>query len=263
MTEYPLLMNGFGVRATLDRRLMLPQPRYHHGHWYWNGTNRWNSIAVGCRTIEEFKRYMLTKSVCLAWPKPRCPFGIQGDIFYVRETWAAISYSHYPRVYVAYRASTSLEQPAIIEARDVSSDFPWSKAKSYAGRRYWRPSIHMPKWATRLWLVNEGTGIERVQDITIGDAMDEGIGEMVFAWEGLRNPPHPSDWITAFSRVWDSIYADPRPVRIKGVVDHYVSYPWDDVQRISEHRGKPWFIVGNPFVWKLKYRAREKYEQTV
>ena len=50
----------------------------------------------------------------------------------------------------------------------------------------WRPSIHMPKWAARLWLRNMGVRVERVQSITEEDAIAEGI-ERLFSPDECQN----------------------------------------------------------------------------
>jgi len=215
----------------------------------------------------------------VAWPKPRCPFGIQGDILYVRETCRA---EELPNGIdgIRYKADN-----AFLEIENTrKAGERWTKMYNYReGQGLWIPSIHMPKKATRLRLVNEETGIGWLQDITPEDILAEGITRLprldsFSAWSSMDRleKTYGKDWAYErsdpelcvrlygqFMTLWNSIHADPRPVRIKGVVDHYVSYPWDDVQKISEHRGKPWFIVGNPFVWKLKYRVRGRYEQTV
>lgn len=80
----------------------------------------------------------------------KCPYGIPGDRLWVRETWAAIGGA------VIYRA----------DHEDVKTPF--------GGR--WRPSIHMPKWACRLWLEVLKVRAERVQDISKEDIRAEGFG---------------------------------------------------------------------------------------
>lgn len=71
----------------------------------------------------------------------------------------------------------------------------------------WRPSIHMPKWACRLWLEVISVKVERVQDITWQDALAEGVdaehccGGHECGCQGL-----PAESPTyAFQALWDSI----------------------------------------------------------
>lgn len=72
----------------------------------------------------------------------------------------------------------------------------------------WRPSIHMPRWASRIMLEVTDVRVERVQDISDEDVIAEGIKRLEF--EGWRIP---GDTFTfhfsalAFARLWDSLNA--------------------------------------------------------
>lgn len=80
-----------------------------------------------------------------------------GDILWVRETWAKMPYGY------VYRA-------------DDEAPEGWDSADR------WRPSIHMPRKAARLFLLVENVRIERLQDMTDDDAVAEGFS-------GLMTPP--------------------------------------------------------------------------
>lgn len=73
-----------------------------------------------------------------------------------------------------------------------------------------RPSIHMPRWASRLTLIVENVCIEQLQDISEEGALAEGVE----ATEFWRDEHPPS---ICFSVLWDSINADRAP---------WASNPW-------------------------------------
>lgn len=120
-----------------------------------------------------------------------CPYGQPGDRLWVRETWATIAqYNHlkpsdipkgearWPCVwyYAPKRASAS--------AQNSGSQFIGKK----------RPSIFMPRWASRITLRVTNVRIERVQDINTADIRDEGANS--------------DDWSRpGFINLWDSINA--------------------------------------------------------
>lgn len=80
-----------------------------------------------------------------------CPYGQPGDRLWVRETWAMSGHQR-----VEYRAA-----PA------DGSDFRCVDR--------WRPSIHMPRWASRITLEITAVRVERLQDISEEDAKAEGV----------------------------------------------------------------------------------------
>ncbi|MDZ0181502.1 hypothetical protein [Klebsiella quasipneumoniae] len=117
-----------------------------------------------------------------------CPFGAVGDRIWVRETWARYNIDQDSHD-MAYRAT-------------IPEDWPES------GR--WRPSIHMPRWASRITLEITDVRVERLNAISEEDARAEGIidGGCLNCGEpepcGCANPePDATD---AFAYLWQSIY---------------------------------------------------------
>lgn len=78
-----------------------------------------------------------------------------GDILYVRETWSKDSYRY------MYRANYSQNEKFYQDGKEV-------KIK-------WKPSIHMPKEAARIFLKVKDIRVERLQDITEEQALREGV----------------------------------------------------------------------------------------
>ncbi|CAO3446735.1 Phage protein [Azospirillum argentinense] len=71
----------------------------------------------------------------------------------------------------------------------------------------WKPSIHMPRWASRITLVVEGVKVERLQDISEEDARAEGAEPCANGWWFDRNPLLAgSDARGAFYCLWSSIH---------------------------------------------------------
>lgn len=152
-----------------------------------------------------------------------------GDILYVRETWCDPSGTGYPFLYKA-------DMPMHWDAENTETGIPVDLlAEDYT----WRPSIHMPTEAARLFLRVTGLRASRVQEITDEEARREGCADRV-----------------DFHRVWNSCYAKPRPVKGEdGKIDHYESWPWEDIQDDTRiHKGKPWHVIGNPWVWVIEFK---------
>jgi hypothetical protein len=92
----------------------------------------------------------------------RFPYGKPGDRLWVRERHA-----------IWTRPETQIYGFHFPEERGV---YYWADqgAMQQVGR--WRPSIHMPRWASRITLEVTGVRVERLQDISEEDAIAEGVG---------------------------------------------------------------------------------------
>ena len=199
----PILMNTEMVKAILagrktqTRRLIKPQPPFDNDSIY---------LRYVKDGIARFGRGTPGNSCALCDRK--MPYQA-GDVLYVRETWCKGSLNGGAEQYF-YKAD--------------DNDFHCQ----------WRPSIHMPKEAARIFLRVTGVRVERLQDITLDDAIAEGCqgkfigsGECVGAgWEIL-----PED---EFADLWDSTIK-------KSDLD---KYGWD----------------ANPWVWVIEFERISKEE---
>lgn len=84
-----------------------------------------------------------------------CPYGQPGDRLWVRETWAP--HPDFP---------ACVRRPVYRADPECKYDVP-----------RWRPSIHMPRWASRILLEVVSVRVERLQDISLDDCRAEGIGQ--------------------------------------------------------------------------------------
>ena len=129
---------------------------------------------------------------------PQCPYGVAGDRLWVRETWRV------PGDVGNDRASTS----RCTGPKDVQFKADGIEAPE------WRPSMYMPRWASRLTLEIVSVRVERLQEIDRHDAIREGVDP--------RDTPNP---VARFCKSWDSINAK---------------------------RGYPW--SSNPWVWVITFK---------
>ncbi|HIE8743433.1 TPA: hypothetical protein ACXP1Q_002814 [Klebsiella quasipneumoniae subsp. similipneumoniae] len=131
-----------------------------------------------------------------------CPFGAVGDRIWVRETFCTVDDTQYGGgKWVDYRATPKFE---------ASHPAGWDCAPNDAEALKWRPSIHMPRWASRILLEITDVRVERLNAISEEDARAEGIidGGCLNCGEpepcGCANPePDATD---AFAYLWQSIY---------------------------------------------------------
>ena len=123
-----------------------------------------------------------------------CPFGAVGDRIWVRETWAS---GLSTKSTLAYRATHKRE--------DLEDGF-YDTIK-------WTPSIHMPRWASRILLEITDVRVERLNAISEEDATAEGVppaGSLLPDYLGTFLTPK-GDFATAkvaFQRLWESIYGE-------------------------------------------------------
>jgi hypothetical protein len=185
MKERPILFSALMVRALLNctksqtRRIVKPQPEWTEPGTAWTFRDDGHSGPGWYAYNEDYP-----EEGALFY---RCPYGIPGDRLWVRESFCVPSDAPENTRYVAYMAD-ACEDP---------------------GRLRWKPSIHMPRWASRILLEITGVRVERLQAISEADARAEGITDGGCLSCGDHEPcgcadPKP-DARDSFCRLWQSI----------------------------------------------------------
>lgn len=179
MAERPIPLRSHEVRAILagtktqTRRVVKQQPqRCERGVLMWT-VSKYRKIGFQARDVHPDLHEF-------------CPYGQPGDRLWVRETWAQHPQSAST---VFYRATVEAEP-----------GFPvWDGP--------WRPSIHMPRSASRITLEITGVRVERLQDISEADALAEGIRMQTttgwFSVAGLGGAGTTAK--AAYALLWESI----------------------------------------------------------
>jgi hypothetical protein len=170
MKERPILFNGAMVRAILDgsktqtRRIMKPQPLLHTTHWYSSTSDQ--SLWMGIGPSEA------TGGTRQTWGWSRCPFGQVGDQLWVRETFQPVFAAG--REYGENTPDWGTGEGYDVKYPATDEIIEWIDGDDNITSRC-KPSIHMPRWASRIQLEITGVRVERLQDISEEDAWAEGV----------------------------------------------------------------------------------------
>ncbi|CDZ82905.1 hypothetical protein BN1086_01000 [Citrobacter koseri] len=229
-----MIFNGEMVRAILDgrktqtRRIMKVQPSdgfhpTHNGyyldlnaHWYTPGVVDKNGYLQPAKkdvfgVADENEGYT-------------CPFGAVGDRIWVRETWAQLGNEDGcpidwndnlvkgggPEAARIYRASCEQKEGnyGLWSIPDDAYWKPHTDDLQYDGT--WCPSIHMPRWASRLTLEITGVRVERLNSISQEDAQAEGME--LTGWRPTYSDPDSGGEVWTpydnFAQLWESIYGE-------------------------------------------------------
>ncbi|WP_420433105.1 hypothetical protein [Hyphobacterium sp.] len=169
MTDRPILFSAPMIRALLDgrktqtRRVLNPQPDERCVSHQLVGTEKATGIPLyeaRCYDGKPFNAYPYPKH-CLS-PYPRLNYS-PGDRLWVKETHAIVG--HVDPGWILYRASGF---EAECERHSFDNHPPESDVK-------WKPSIFMPRWASRITLIVTDVRVERIQDISEADSRAEGV----------------------------------------------------------------------------------------
>ncbi|WP_353187445.1 hypothetical protein [Pseudomonas sp.] len=190
--ERPILFSAPMVRAVLDgrktvtRRPVKVQPR-----------SRADIGSYG-------KGQPFIRNPDVTKRNPECPFGNPGDRLWVRETWYC---DHNEVMRGPYLKPDDLD---VIEARDDGTlVYAADGLTPYeTDQPVWKPSIHMPRWASRILLEITDVRVERLQDISRSDIRAEGLQcPPELASDDVS--PNYRDWYPeAWKELWNSTGGD-------------------------------------------------------
>jgi len=176
---------------TQTRRVVKPQPTKHHWESLPGYHLDYKLIDLGDDGLAvRFAHHYRLYEDDVRWRK--CPYGRPGDLLWVREKWAdlrGMGFGNDPRT----------DKPFCFAYG--ADNIPGSDGdvirKQYGVK--WKPAIHMPREAARLFLTVKDIRVERLQDISEEDARAEGV-----EWWPAQ-PGNSTNYICSFAYLWDSI----------------------------------------------------------
>lgn len=215
MKERPILFNAEMVKAILSgrktqtRRVMKDQPEVIPPEDECGVPGYWIPCHAGKTMV---RNEMMTIA---------CPLGMRGDQLWVREAFrmAKSLDTHSPREVADLSLSAGYKNPwaPIQFEADGGRAGKWTEfdtppVVTEAGKL--RPSLHMPRWASRIQLEITNVGVQRLQDISSGDAVREGICQLPASGRYCINPgdqyfggaSHSATEV--YSWLWESIYGE-------------------------------------------------------
>jgi len=223
MKERPILFSGPMVRAIRENRKTQTRRvcRANGGQWKgrvpldilpMNTPNEW----VGLMERDPNHGQVFT-----------CRYGQPGDRLWVRETWGIGTrpcphHGWYDGI--EYRADEAYleDEHDILPCYKADEQYWEWLDERQTGK--WKPSIHMPRWASRITLEVIGVRVERLQEISRSDCKSEGMGPLLAVPETTEIQ-------------WDYIYR------------HKFGQLWDSING-KKH---PW--ESNPWVWVIEFQV--------
>lgn len=243
-TAKPILLSTEMVQAILDGRKTVTRrcvkPKSKNAYGFYVLTNKSDGSFAGIYDYDEDEN---------AFDKPQKQPAYKGDILYVRETWcwcpcwdcglnepesgcadptARMTFDHKKGEYgcIGYKASfAENEQPPGLET--------------------WKPSIHMPKEAARIFLRVTDVRVERLQDIITGDYRTPGNINKEGIYEPCTRCTHPNGDCKDFIR--------DQTCRLV----HSFAALWNGTVRKS---GETYCWAANPWVWVIEFERVEVQE---
>lgn len=200
MKERPILFSSLMVRALLaadktqTRRVIVPQPNaIPKGHQYAELAGPWFT--------EYWRRNGMWEDAGKLF---KCPYGEKGDRLWVRENLVIVQGTTREMVECGHYAYQADDTEGI-----------WTKQNGFRVI----PSIHMPRFASRITLGIDNIGVQRLQEIDGCDALEEGVPD-------LRTDQNGWDMVDCFRYTWN---------------------------HINYRRGYGWHT--NPWVWVIRFKV--------
>lgn len=233
MKERGILFKPDMIKASMGgwkkqtRRIVKNQPVYYYGYYGYE---------------YDGKKYADEKDLKIDILK-KAKYKV-GDLLYIKET------------HCKFEVTGSMLEPTkvICKYKIDGEDLP--EKDVYGKKLKWKSPMFMPKILARTWLKITGVRVEQVMDITMHDAIAEGIESTRDGWykDYLVEGQWTANPVCSFWTLWDSINKKPKPRKVDGEIGYYMSYPCiEDPKQPDSYRGKLVIIYPNPWVYVYEF----------
>lgn len=203
MFKAPLVRAILEGRKTQTRRLVKPAPAADQPLQYITT----ETGLVYARSMEQINSQNIRR---IRWESP---VGKPGDRIYVRETWSPDPPCDGTWCYTSWAGCRQGQIEGVPERFRTPEHCMY--AASTNTDMVWTPSVHMPKWAARIWLEITGVRVERLQSISESDCWKEGIEEVMHDFDNATQIDMAKrlgccidDAKPLFAQLWESTGGD-------------------------------------------------------
>lgn len=195
-------------RKTQTRRLL--KLKHYHDH-------NWTPTKIKEEHIDGIQRWEMRCGSQYTLPIFKCPYGEPGDLLWVRESW-----QHW---------FNDKMEPSGVYLYKADDD-----GKNGIG---WKPSIHMPKEAARIWLEVKNVRAERLQDISEEDSKAEGVER----WIEERMKSKPTHY-----KVYCDLENPNDPAMYSSSAKYSFETLWHLINGLESWEANPW-------VWVIEFKV--------
>ncbi|HCF8138637.1 TPA: hypothetical protein NIU90_000451 [Klebsiella oxytoca] len=174
----------------------------------------------------------------------RCPFGDVGDRIWVRETFQGPLFD-YEQMEAYLEDSSRFEKPEFCQYAADGGHRPEYQDAEDNLRHGWRPSIHMPRWASRILLEITNVRVERLNAISEEDAQREGVHTEVWDQTVVARNYAARD---EFFQFWSEDM--PHYVEMNQLYGSSFGSLWESI-----YGAENW--LANPWVWVIEFKRVE------
>lgn len=246
----PILFNTDMVRAILDgrksvtRRICKDANEYTIPDMSFYDAKKRTYAVHNYSDKEHTEKLSIIERTC-----PICP----GDVLYVRETWERFDCCSCE----GDEHGNCPKEPNKSVLDKSCGCYMYRATDEISGDAKWRPSIHMPKEAARIWLKVKDVRVERLQEMTEEQAEAEGIRG--YSKDGnLYKYAVTDDWWIDYHNKHRKSFVGTWWQDMPRTAKDAFSYLWNSTIKKSDFDRYGW--DANPWVWVIEFERCEKLE---